>query len=251
MKKLLIILILLFCGKVSAAEIDLRFENANQLYRSGTYDKAAKIYEEILAQGYESPDLYYNLGNCYYKLNNIPAAILQFERARKLKPQDDDIVHNLTLANLRTEDRIEPIPDLFFVNWWRKWTELASADQWALIGLLSLWLALFMIIGIFYIYRSLPIRRIFTITALLALLLFGLSFVAAIERHKFQDNHKFAIVFSPSTDVKSAPDEQSTGLFVLHSGVKVELIDRVGDWNKVRLADGKVGWMQSSSFKVI
>ncbi|HEY7161667.1 MAG TPA: tetratricopeptide repeat protein [Acidobacteriota bacterium] len=251
MKKLSLIFILLFCGISFGAEIDLRFENANQVYRNGGYDKAAKVYEEILAQGYESPELYYNLGNCYYKLNNIPAAILQFERARKLKPQDEDIAHNLTLANLRTEDRIDPIPDLFFVNWWRKWTELASADQWAMIGLVSLWLALFMIIGIFYIYRSLLIRRILSITALLALLLFAFSFVAALNRHALQENHKFAIVFTPSTDVKSAPDEQSTGLFVLHSGVKVELIDRVGDWNKVRLADGKVGWMQASNFKVI
>lgn len=251
MKKLILILILLSCGIAFGAEIDLRFENANQVYRSGQYDKAAKVYEEILAQGYESPALYYNLGNCYYKLNNIPGAILLFERARKLKPQDEDIVHNLTLANLHTEDRIEPIPDLFFVNWWRKWTELVSADQWAVIGLIALWLALFMGIGIFYIYRSLIIRRIFSIGALLALLLFALSFVAALNRHKFQENHNFAIVFTPSTEVKSAPDEQSTGLFVLHSGVKVELIDRVGDWNKVRLADGKVGWMQSSSFKVI
>lgn len=251
MKKHFLILILFFCGSAFAAEIDLRFENANQLYRSGGYEKAAKIYEEILAQGYESPELYYNLGNCYYKSNNVPAAILQFERARKLKPQDEDIVHNLTLANLRTEDRIEPIPDLFFINWWRKWTELASADQWAIIGLVSLWLALCMIIGIFYIYRSLLIRRIFSITAVLALLLFAVSFLAAIDRHKIIENHKFAIVFSQSTDVKSAPDTQSTGLFVLHSGVKVELIDRVGDWNKVRLADGKVGWMQSSNFKII
>ncbi|MCI0445785.1 tetratricopeptide repeat protein [bacterium] len=251
MKNLFLILMLLFCGTAFAAEIDLRFEDANQMYRRGGYDKAAKVYEEILAQGYESPDLYYNLGNCYYKLNNIPAAILQFERARKLKPQDEDITHNLTLANLQTEDRIEPIPDLFFVNWWRKWTELASADEWAISGLVSLWLALFMIIGVFYIYRSLLIRRTLSITGVIALLLFGLSFVAAINRHKFQVSRKFAIVFSPSIDVKSAPDEQSTGLFVLHSGVKVELIDRVGDWNKVRLADGKVGWMQSSTFKVI
>ncbi|MCI0615064.1 tetratricopeptide repeat protein [bacterium] len=251
MKNLFIILMLLFCRIAFATEIDLRFEDANQMYRRGGYDKAAKVYEKILAQGYESPDLYYNLGNCYYKLNNIPAAILQFERARKLKPQDEDITHNLTLANLQTEDRIEPIPDLFFVNWWRKWTELASADEWAISGLVSLWLALFMIIGVFYIYRSLLIRRILSITGVIALLLFGLSFVAAINRHKFQVSRKFAIVFSPSTDVKSAPDEQSTGLFVLHSGVKVELIDRVGDWNKVRLADGKVGWMQSSTFKVI
>jgi tetratricopeptide (TPR) repeat protein len=251
MKRLFLIMMLLFCGIAFAGEIDLRFENANQMYRSGGYDKAAKVYEEILAQGYESPDLYYNLGNCYYKLNNIPAAILEFERARKLKPQDEDITHNLTLANLRTEDRIEPIPDLFFVNWLRKWTELASADEWAIIGLVCLWLTLFMIIGIFYIYRSLLIRRIFSITAVLALLLFALSFVAAINRHKFQESRNFAIVFSPSTDVKSAPDSQSTGLFVLHSGVKVELIDRVGDWNKVRLADGKIGWMQSSNFKVI
>src|SRR5262245_17017514 len=251
MKKFGVILLLLFCELALAAQIDIRFENANQMYRAGGYDKASKLYEEILSQGYESPELYYNLGNCYYKLNNIPAAILQFERARKLRPQDEDIAHNLTLANLRTEDRIEPIPELFFVSWWQKWTELASADQWAILGLLSVWLALFMIIGIFYAYRSVLIRRLLLICVIALLLLFGFSFAASIERHKLTENHKFAIVFSPTTDVKSAPDEKSTGLFVLHEGVKVELIDRVGDWNKVRLADGKVGWMQSFNFKVI
>lgn len=248
----LVLLLILLCGGIArAGEIDVRFESANQIYRSGNYEKAAKLYEEILSQGYEEPALYYNLGNCYYKMNNIPAAILQFERARKLDPDDEDINHNLSLANLRVVDRVDPIPDLFYVNWWRKWSNLTSSNVWAALAIGFLWLALLLFAALFLPYRSFLLRRILSSLALVLLVLFVMSIAAAVDRHGREQEQDYAIVFSASTDARSAPDPQSTSLFVLHEGVKVQLLDHVGYWNKIRLADGKIGWIPSTTFKII
>lgn len=249
----LLLIPILFCmnRRLSAAEIDVRFESANQAYRSGDYSKAAKLYEEILSQGYESEALHYNLGNCNYKLNHVPAAILEFERARKLDPDDEDIRHNLTLANLRVIDRVEPIPDLFYVDWWRKCADLASADRWGSLAVGSLWLAVVLCAALLLPYRSFLVRRIISFVALAGFVLFLVSLAAALDRRSREQNHSYGIVFAASTSARSAPDEQSTSLFVLHEGVKVELLDRVGDWNKIRLADGKIGWIQSSTFQII
>lgn len=248
---LILLSILLFTGVAFAGELDVRFESANQIYRSGDYLKAAKLYEEILSQGYEGPALYYNLGNCYYKLNKIPAAILQFERARKLDPDDEDINHNLALANLRVVDRVDPIPDLFYLNWWRKWSNLNSANVWASLAVGFLWLALLLFAALFFPYRSFLLRRILSSLALILLVLFIMSISAAIDRHGREQEQDYAIVFSASTDARSAPDPQSTSLFVLHEGVKVQLLDHVGDWNKIRLADGKIGWIPATTFQII
>jgi tetratricopeptide (TPR) repeat protein len=234
-----------------AAEIDVRFESANQAYRAADYQKSARLYEEILSQGYESAALYYNLGNCYYKLNNIPAAILQYERARKLAPEDEDIDHNLVLANLRVVDRVEPIPDLFYVTWWHRWTDLAPADRWAAISIGFLWLALLLCAALFLPIRSYLLRRICSLLALTAVVLFLLSIAAAAGRHGREHDRRYAVLFATSTSARSAPDEQGTSLFVLHEGVKVELLDHVGEWTKIRLADGKVGWIQTSTFQKI
>lgn len=247
----ILVLILLCAGIAFAGEPDVRFESANQIYRSGNYEKAAKLYEEILSQGYEGPALYYNLGNCYYKMNNIPAAILQFERARKLDPDDEDINHNLALANLRVVDRIDPIPDLFYMNWWRKWSNLTSSNVWAGLAVGFLWLALLLFAALFLPYRSYLMRRILSSLALILLALFVISVAAAVDRHGREQEQDYAIVFSASTDARSAPDPQSTSLFVLHEGVKVQLLDHVGDWNKIRLADGKIGWIPATALKAI
>jgi tetratricopeptide (TPR) repeat protein len=247
------LMLLLFCflQPAAAAEIDVRFEAANQAYRASDFQKAAKLYEEIESQGYESSELYYNLGNCYYKLNKVPAAILQFERAKRLDPDDEDIAHNLGLANLRVVDRVDPIPQLFYVTWWRKWADLGSADRWAVLGISSLWLAILLGAALFLPYQSFVLRRVFSSLAMLALVFFLLSIAAAVDRHNREQNQRYAIVFAASTQARSAPDPQSTNLFMLHEGVKVELLDHVGGWSKIRLADGKIGWIESSAFQVI
>ena len=248
---LLILMLPCFLQPAPAAETDVRFESANQAYREADYPRAAKMYEEILSQGYESAALYYNLGNCYYKLHNIPSAILHFERARKLDPDDEDINHNLALANLRVVDRVEPIPDLFYVTWWHMWSDLATADRWAALAIVALWTTLLLNAALFLPYHSILLRRVLSYLALIAVVLFVLSIAAAVDRHGRELNHRYAVMFEASTNVRSAPDPQSTGLFVLHEGVKVELLDHVGGWNKIRLADGKTGWIPSTTFQGI
>jgi len=248
MKLGVIVLFLLVRDSGFADEIALRFEQANQLYRNGEFERAAKFYEEILSHDYESPELYYNLGNAYYKLNNLAAAILNYERARRLAPHDEDVDHNLRLAQLRVVDKIDPLPQLFFVEWWNSVVNSFSTDHWATIALVSLWIAAMS--GAVFIVGRFFLRRIAAVTLVAAGVVCIVSFVSALNRNAIE-NEQTAIVFSSSVSVKSAPDRQSTDLFILHEGVKVELLDSVGNWRKIRLADGKVGWLPVESVERI
>src|SRR5208283_3571750 len=141
MKRFCILFLLLVPSLLIADEASLQIEQANQLYRSGTYQKAAELYEQILKNGYESPALYYNLGNAYFKMQNIPAAILSYERGKRLAPRDEDILYNLRLANLRVVDKIEPLPQLFLIEWWNAFVNFFSSDGWGMIGIVMLWVA--------------------------------------------------------------------------------------------------------------
>src|SRR6266571_8467857 len=149
----------LFCTTLAVAQEEvLQFEQANQSYRNGDYKKAAQLYEKILDNGYESAALYYDLGNCYFKLENIPATILSYERARRLAPHDEDISYNLRLANLRVVDKIDALPRLFFVDWGTALMNMFSSDGWALVEIVSLWCA--MLCGVtFFLFRSVVIQR--------------------------------------------------------------------------------------------
>ena len=109
----------------------IQLEQANQFYREGKYEKAVQMYEQVRKNGFESPALYYNLGNAYFKMQNIPASVLNYERARKMSPNDEDINYNLRLANLRVVDKIEPVPRIFFINWWNAVVNLYSSDGWS------------------------------------------------------------------------------------------------------------------------
>jgi len=152
-------MLVLFSSLVFGQEASLQFEQANQLYRNSDYKRAAQIYEQIEKNGYENPSLYYNLGNAYFKLHNIPAALLSYERARRLSPHDEDILYNLRLANVRVIDKIEPLPRLFFVEWWQSFIGLFSSDGWAVVGIVTLWIAV--CCGILYfIFHSMLLQRI-------------------------------------------------------------------------------------------
>jgi tetratricopeptide (TPR) repeat protein len=233
-----------------ADEGAVQFEQANQLYRTGDYKKAADIYEQIVTNGYESPDLYFNLGNAYFKLKNIPLAILNYERARRLSPHDDDILYNLKLCNLRIIDRIDPLPTLFLVEWYRSFINLNSADGWSTVGIVAMWIAMFCA-ALFLITRSMALRRVTLLVSVLSFLLVLVSFVGVYQRTRIEQTEQAAIVLAQTASVKSAPDAQSTDLFVLHEGLKIDILDSVGDWKKIRLADGKVGWLAVGSIEAI
>lgn len=245
-----LLLIAALALSASGQEASLLFNQANELYRSGDYRKASEAYQQIIGNGYESAPLYYNLGNCSFKLGDFPSAILAYERAKRLAPRDEDVLYNLRLANLRVVDKIEPIPQLFFVDWWNSLMNAYSADTWGIIGIAALWIAA-LSASVVLVIRLVPVRRIGGVLVLVCVLAAVLAFVGAAKRASLERSGVSAIIFSPSVSVKSAPDEQSTDLFVIHEGVKVELLDVVSNWRKIRLADGKVGWMPEVGLKII
>lgn len=245
-----ILLMFFFALAGRADEATLQFEQANQAYRSASFADAVKIYERILSTGQENAAVYYNLGNACFKMQNMPAAILSYERALRLSPGDEDIRYNLRLANLRVIDKIEPVPELFFVEWWKGILSFFSSSAWGIIAIASLWCAA-VAAALMLVTRSFLVQRGMLVVLLLALCAGALGMTAAFQRAHLEDVGHGAIVFAASVPVKSAPDKQSTDLFVLHEGVKVELLDEVGIWRKIRLADGKVGWLPLEALSVI
>lgn len=246
-----VILALLFVPFCFSTEAAFQFEEANKAYRAGDFRKAVELYRQITSQGFASADLYYNLGNALYKMNQVPAAILQYERALRLAPGDEDIRHNLSLANLQISDRIDPIPELFLVTWWKGFLSLFSAGQWGWNGLFAMWMAFGSLALLFFPLRYGFFRKPLSILAVVSLAAFVVCLSGMIGRMRFEKSHRFAILQSPSVHAHSAPDEQSTQLFVIHEGLKVEVLDAVSGWSKIRLADGKVAWIDSSTFEGI
>lgn len=240
----------LCAGVLHAQEADVNFTSANEHYRAGRYAEAVRVYEQILSNGYESPALYYNLGNAFYKSGNIPAAILNYERAARLAPGDEDILHNLALANVRIVDKIDPIPRLFLLDWWEGLLGLASASGWGVAAIVALWTAA-LLLAAFRLVRGPLAQRLLLMSGIGVLLFSLLAFSAGGIQGGREISESSAILFAPSAAVKSAPDAQSTDLFVIHEGVKVDLLDSVGGWRKVRLADGKVGWLPMADLRVI
>jgi tetratricopeptide (TPR) repeat protein len=249
MNRVLLVL-LLACATSFAQEAAMNFSAANDLYRGGKYAEAISTYEKIVSNGYESPALYYNLGNAYYKSGNIPAAILNYERAKRLAPGDEDVLHNLRLANLRIVDKIEPVPRLFFVGWWDGLIGLASSSGWGSIAIGALWLAALLLAG-FRIVRGGLAQKLLLFPGIAMVLFSIFAFTAGGIQGGRERSESAAILFAPTASVKSAPDAGSTDLFVVHEGVRVDVLDSVGEWEKIRLADGKEGWLPMADLKVI
>lgn len=250
MKRIAFCFLFILISQVYGQEASLQFDQANELYRAGKFDKAAELYEQVAHNSYNDPALYYNLGNAYYKLGKFPAAILDYERAKRFAPHDDDIAYNLHLANLRIIDRIEPIPQLFLLDWWQSFVNLASSPQWAMLIVVLTW-GLVLCAVLFWLVRSQLVQKIMFIMGVIFLFGTVIGYVTMIQQMNKERSDQFAILFSSSVTVKSSPDNKSTDLFVLHEGVKLELLDSVGDWEKIRLADGKIGWLQSQDIQII
>jgi len=227
------------------------FTQGNQAFLKGDYKLAATTYEEVLKSlQVKSPELYYNLGNCYFKLTDFPNAILNYERALKLNPHDEDVRFNLRLANQRIEDKIEPVPELFYYRWFKWLRGIMTSGAWAVwalvfIGLATLGIYLF-VLGERVLHKAIGFYA--------AILLSGmglLCFFMGWSRYNATYAQNEAIVFSGSVSVKSAPVENSTGLFLLHSGSKVKIYDTLDAWVKVRTFDGNEGWILKSDIEII
>lgn len=223
---------------------------ADSAYASGEYQQAIKDYEAHLKQG-ASADLYYNLGNAYYRTENITRAVLNYERALLLSPGDRDIRFNLQIAQSKTIDKIVPESEMFFFTWYRTLVNLMSVDGWARTSLVSL--ALVIILLLVYLFSDrIWLRKIGFFGGIALLVLFVMSNVFAWQQKQNLLFRKGAIVIVPSVTVKSTPANNGTDLFVLHEGTKVMITDSsMKDWKEIRIADGKEGWIESKQLEEI
>lgn len=233
-----------------ALPADSLFRKANEAYKKELYQEAVEGYQSLIDSGWSSAGLFYNAGNAYFKTGQIPAAILYYEKALKLKPGDEDIAYNLQVANNMIVDKIEPVPELFYKKWWRGFYQLFPADTWAWLTVIFFWLSL--TLGLFFLLAvSRPVRKTVFFGALGFLILFAVSLTMSISKHHYEISHQSAIVFTPTVTVKSSPSPNSVDLFVVHEGTKVGLRDRVGDWYEIKIASGSVGWLPADALKPI
>ena len=219
-------------------------------YIKNDFASAIQIYESLLQQG-EAPEIYYNLGNCYYKTDDIARAILNYERALLLSPGNADIRANLEIARSKAIDKVTPVPEIFFITWIKSLVNSQSSDAWARTGIAS-FLLLLVSLAIFFFTQHIKWKKIGFSAAILFLIVTVLSNLFASQQKSYLTNRNDAIILSPSVTVRSTPSESGTSLFVLHEGRKVEIKDNsMREWKEIRLEDGKVGWVPSSSIEVI
>jgi len=216
----------------------------NKAYKEGMFSQAIACYQEVLKKGVASAELYYNLGNACFKSNDIPSAILYYEKAKKLHPDNENIDFNLKVANSKIADKIEQVPQLFIKRWWTALFNLLSLDSLAVLSIASFVLFL-VLVSIFLFVSPLWVRKIAFWSSASFLLLSVSSFLIAQRKHHALIAQKEAIVFTPAVTVKSSPDENSVDLFVVHEGAKVMLLDTIGTWQEIRIGNGSEGWIKA------
>lgn len=223
---------------------------ADSAYAKNDFTQAIQLYEALLTQG-EAAEVYYNLGNSYYKTEDIARAILNYERALLLQPGNTDIRANLEIARAKTVDKIVPIPEIFFVAWINSLINTMSVDAWAGVGIVSFMLFL-IALGSFLYSKVVAWKKSGFIAAIVLLMVVVLSNIFAWQQKSELQNRDEAIVLTPSVTVRSTPSESGTGLFILHEGCKLLIKDdTMREWKEIMLEDGKVGWVPASTIEVI
>jgi len=223
---------------------------ANKEYSEGLYNNAIENYLNLVDEGFESPKLYYNLGNAYFKINEMAPAILYYEKAKKLDPNDVDIDYNLNIARNKIPDKIESVPVLFYIRWWNSIYSLLSTNALAIVCMTAFFITLVLLAIYFlsnvYFYRKLSfwfgiLFFVFSIT----------SFVLSYQKYNSFSSKQEAIVFTPTITIKSSPNQNSVDLFVMHEGSKVRIIQHLGEWYEIRIANGSIGWLKASDVRTI
>ena len=243
------LLLAMICfGSTSAKAVTKN--NADTEYQKGNYQQAIRDYEEILKNG-ESAEIYFNLGNAYYRTDNITKAVLNYERARLLSPGDDDINFNLQFARSKTIDKITPQSEMFFVTWYKSLVNFTSVDNWAKTGILCIVMALLLVL-LYLFGPQLMLRKIGFFGGLAFFVIFLLSNLFAFQQKQALDNRTGAIIISPSVNIKKTPAKNSADQFVLHEGTRVDIIDKgMTDWRCIRVGDGREGWIETKAIEEI
>ncbi len=242
------VLMLLMLMPLSANAITK--QNADDEYAKGNYQQAIKDYQEILKTGVSS-EIYYNLGNAYYRTDNITQALLAYERALQLSPGDNDIRFNLQYARSKTIDKITPETEMFFVTWYNSLVNFTSVDRWANTAIVSIVMALLLIL-VFLFAPQMSARKSGFYGSAVFLLLFAFANLFAFQQKHELETKQGAIVIAPTVNVKKTPAASGTDVFVIHEGTRVDITDRgMKQWRGIKLADGREGWLKTSQIEEI
>lgn len=243
--------LLLSSGAASAQEgVSDLWQKAADEFAAGQWQNALNCYQMIEGEGLQSPNLYYNIGNTYFKLGDNAHALLYFERALKIDPSHGDARHNRDIVAQMTLDKIDSVPDFILLSWFRDLRQGLSADAWAWITL-ALAVLVGILITVFRQGASGAMRKTAFILACVIATVTIVTFIFSLMQRRAVTGEDSAIVTSPVCTVKSSPADGGNTVFVLHEGTKIRLLDNVGDWSKVEIADGRQGWASTSTFEVI
>lgn len=234
----------------TTTDAEALWDMANAAYNEGNFEKAAATYEQILAQNLHSAALYYNLANAYFKQNKLGEALLNYNRASRIAPGDEDIRHNQEYAEKMTKDSIEKIPEFFLTTWLRSVRGAMSCTAWTVLSIVMLAVALVMAL-LYLLAQRMSLRKVGFYTMAVALLLFVATSIFAISERNQLVGRSEAIVMSTAASVKSSPDRSATELFVLHEGTKVSIGATTDGWAEVRIADGRKGWIEDKRIERI
>ena len=223
---------------------------ADSAYQQEQYQQAAQIYEQLLKRG-ESADLYYNLGNAYYRMDDITHAVLAYERALLLSPGDADVRFNLQMARSKTVDKIVPESEMFFVTWYRSLVRLMSVDAWARTAIVALLSAMLLIL-VYLFAQRIWLRKVGFFGGVLFFVVFLAANIFGFQLQQSLLHRTGAIIIRSAVPVKSTPSQNGTDLFILHEGTRVNIIDdTMKGWREIRVADGKSGWVEVKDIEVI
>lgn len=256
MRKLILLFVLITSvfSSSMASELtpyyDSIYTSGNTAYQQQKYDTALQSYLSIVESGLESADLYFNIGNSHYKLQQNTQAILYFEKALKLSPQDKDIQYNLGLANKLIVDKIESLPTPFYTEWWSSLVNALSMDTFAYLSIAFIILAMLGLL-VFLRTNTILIKRLSFYLFIVFLLASGTTFLFANSQFNQNYSKQHAIVFSSRTNIYSAPNTTSTVLFVVHDGLKVKVIKTQKQWLNIMLPDGSIGWIPEEALVLI
>ena len=238
-------------GMVQVPEIVVTKAQADSAYINNDFASAIHLYENILANQGESADIYYNLGNSYYKMDHLAKAIVNYEKALVLNPGNGDIRFNLELAQSKTVDKVTPMSEVFLITWFKSLTNTMSEKGWAKMGIVTFILML-LCLALYFFGKKIVLKKIGFIAAICLLLVCILANVFASSQKSKAQSHSTAIIMAPSVTVKSTPNEGGTDLFILHEGRKVNIKDNtMREWKEIQLEDGNAGWVPASVIEII
>ena len=243
-------LFILFSNCLSGQNFEEELKKAVTNYQNQNYSQSIRVYQSILNEGYFHPDLFNNLGNAYYKSGQLDQAILTYERGLLTSPRHKDLIFNLKVANQHQTNKLEPIAPFFLTKFWRNLEKMFSVTAWSILGICFLW-GSFGSWSIWLLGKTRTTKKRGFYLGIILAFFAGLCFILAQSHHHWQYNNPYGVITTHSIPLRSAPDKDNNPIMDLYEGLKVQRLDKIENWIKVRLEDGEVGWIPDNALTMI